>query len=46
MATILIIAAIVAAIYIYAALAYYYGFKNWNPLCGCKRTKCGPGKPA
>jgi hypothetical protein len=33
MTIVLIIAAIATAIYIYAALAYYYGFKNY-PLCG------------
>ena len=42
MTIILIIAAVVAAIYSYAGLAYYYGFKNWNPLCGCKGTACSP----
>ena len=45
MATFLIIVAIAAAIYIYAAIAYYYGFKNY-PLCGCKGTQCGPRKPS
>lgn len=44
MTIILIIAAIIAAIYIYAALVYYYGFKKWYPLCGCKGTGCGPGR--
>jgi hypothetical protein len=39
MTVILIIVAIVAAIYIYAAAAYYYGFKNWHPLCGCRKTE-------
>lgn len=42
MNVILIIAAIAAAIYIYAALACYYAFKNWRPLCGCKGTVCSP----
>jgi len=46
MTIVLIIAAIVAAIYIYAALAYYYGFKNCYPLCGCKGTGCSPNKPS
>lgn len=46
MTTILILAAIAAAIYIYAAIAYYYEFKNWLPLCGCKGTECGPRKPS
>jgi len=42
MTIVLIIAAIAAAIYIYAAVAFYYGFKNWNPMCGggCKGTVC------
>ena len=40
MTIVLIIAAIVAVIYIYAGLAYYYGFKNWYPLCGCKGREC------
>jgi hypothetical protein len=40
----LTIAAIAAAIYLYAAVAYYYGFKNWFPMCGCKGGKCSPTK--
>jgi hypothetical protein len=40
MTTLLIIAAITAAIYGYGAIAFYYGSKNWNPLCGCRGTKC------
>jgi hypothetical protein len=40
MTVILIIVAIATAIYIYAAVAYYYGFKNWYPMCGCKKTVC------
>ena len=40
MTALLIILAVVAAIYTYAAIAYYYGFKNWYPMCGCKRTTC------
>lgn len=39
MTVVLTIVAIVAAIYIYAAVAYYYGFKKWHPLCGCKKTE-------
>ncbi len=42
MTILLIIAVIAAAIYIYAAIAYYFGFKNWHPLCGCKGTECSP----
>jgi hypothetical protein len=44
MTILLIIVAIAAAIYLYAAIAFYYGFKNWNPLCGCRGTECSPGK--
>jgi len=46
MTIVLIIVAIVAAIYIYAAVANYYGFKNWYPMCGCKGGTCGIKKPA
>ncbi len=35
MTILLIIIAVVAVIYLYATLAFYYGFKNWYPLCGC-----------
>jgi len=38
----MIIFAVIAAIYIYAAIGYYYAFKNWNPMCGCKGTSCAP----
>ncbi len=40
MATLLIIIAIVAAAYIFAAIAFYYGFKNWYPMCGGKSSTC------
>jgi hypothetical protein len=40
MTTFLIIAAVAAAVYLYALIAYYYGFKNWNPMCGCNAKKC------
>lgn len=46
MTTLLIIAAIAAAVYGYAAIAFYYGFKNWYPMCGSKGTACSPKKPA
>jgi len=46
MTILLIIVAIVAAIYSYAAIGFYYGFKNWYPLCGCKGMDCRPGKPS
>ncbi len=43
----LIILAAIAAIYIYAAVGYYYTFKNWLPLCaGCKGTECSLNKTA
>jgi hypothetical protein len=45
MTILLTIVAIAAAIYIYAAIAYYYGFKNWYPLCGCKGMACRPRRP-
>ena len=46
MTIVLIIAAIGAAIYLYAAIAYYYGFKNWYPLCGCKGRECSTKRPS
>jgi len=46
MTTILIIVAIAAVIYIYAAVAFHYGFKNWYPVCGCKGTVCNLKKPS
>ncbi len=43
----LIILAVIAAIYIYAAVGYYYTFKNWLPVCaGCTGTECSPNKTA
>ncbi len=44
MSIILIILAAIAAIYVYAAVGFYYGFKNWVPFCGCAGTVCGPRK--
>jgi hypothetical protein len=45
MTYLLIIIAVIAAIYIYAAIANYYGFKNWTPMCGgCKGASCAPRK--
>ena len=46
MTIVLIIAAIVAVIYIYAAIAYYYGFKSWLPVCGCTGSTCSLKKKA
>ena len=46
MTTILIIVAIAAVVYIYAAVAFHYGFKNWYPVCGCKGSVCSLKKPS
>jgi hypothetical protein len=46
MTILLVIAVIAAAIYLYAAVAYYQAFKNWSPLCGCKGGVCGTKGPA
>jgi hypothetical protein len=40
MTVILIIAALAAAVYLYAAVVFYYGFKNWAPLCGVSARTC------
>lgn len=40
MTTFLIILAVIVAIYAYGAIAFYYGFKNWVPFCGCMGTQC------
>ncbi len=40
MTTFLIIIAIVAVAYIFAAVTFHYGFKNWYPMCGCKSLTC------
>ena len=42
MTHLLVIIAVIAVIYIYGAIAYYYGFKAWNPFCGCKGATCAP----
>jgi hypothetical protein len=44
MTILLIIIAVIAAVYIYAAIAYYYAFKDWNPFCGCRGASCAPKK--
>jgi hypothetical protein len=44
MTTFLIIAAILAVAYIFAAITFYYGFKNWYPLCGGKSSTCRRGE--
>ena len=45
MTILLIIVAVIAAVYVYAAIAQYYGFKNWYPMCGCKGGSCDAKKP-
>ncbi len=44
----LIIFGILAAFYVYAAVAFYFGFKNWVPFCGggCTDAVCGLPKKA
>jgi hypothetical protein len=42
----IIIAAIAAVIYIYAAIAYYKAYKDWYPMCGCKGASCATKKTA
>jgi hypothetical protein len=44
MITLLVIIAAAAAVYLYATLAFYYGFKNWHPLCGTKSSQCRRGE--
>jgi len=44
MTTFLIVVAIAAAVYLFAAISFYYGFKNWNPMCGGKSARCGSGE--
>ena len=54
MMILLVILAVVAAIYIYAVIANYYNFKDWSPMCGrggaCKlpkpSEKSAPADPA
>ena len=46
MTILLIVVGAIAAIYIYATVAYYYAFKNWIPFCGCKGAECSPRKTA
>jgi hypothetical protein len=45
MTTLLIIIAILAAAYIFAAITFYYGFKKWYPMCGGKSSTCKREKP-
>jgi len=44
MTTILIIIAIVVAAYVFAAITFHYGFKNWYPMCGGKSSTCRRGE--
>jgi hypothetical protein len=41
MTAILIAGGILATMYIYAAVTFYYVFKNWYPMCGTRL--CTPG---
>ena len=34
----LIVAALLAAVYGFAAIGYYYAFKNWSPMCGSRKS--------
>ena len=40
----LIIIALLAAAYLFAAVTFYFGFKNWYPLCGRKSSICKRGE--
>gem|GEM_PF-3559350 len=40
----LIIIVFLAAAYLFAAVTFYYGFKNWYPLCSQKSSLCGRGE--
>jgi hypothetical protein len=42
MTIVLIIISAAVAMYIYAAVTSYYGFKKWHPLCGCNEMVCTP----
>jgi hypothetical protein len=44
MTTLLIIIAIVVAAYVFAAITFHYGFKNWHPMCGGKSSTCRGGE--
>ncbi len=35
----LIVAAGLAAVYLFAAIAFYQAFKNWTPMCGSRPAK-------
>ena len=43
MAIFLTIIAILAAAYLFAAVVFHYGFKNWYPICGGKSSRCRGG---
>ena len=44
MTTFVIIVAILVTAYIFAAITFYYGFKNWHPLCGGSKSPSPDGK--
>ncbi len=39
MTMLIILLVIAAAVYGYAAIAFYYGYKSWRPVCGCQATE-------
>jgi hypothetical protein len=41
--TILIIGVALAITYIFAAVTFYYGFKNWHPMCGGTKSPAMKG---
>ncbi len=45
MAALLIIIAILAVAYIFAAVTFYSGFKNWYPICGGSTCRKGESCP-
>jgi hypothetical protein len=38
MNTFFIIIIVLAAVYGFAAVGYYYAFKNWKPMCGSRKS--------
>lgn len=40
----LTIAAVLAAVYGFAAIGYYYAFKNWSPMCGSRKSSSASAK--
>jgi len=46
MTIVLILVALVVVIYSYGAIVFYYGLRNWYPMCGCKKTACSLKRPS